>query len=66
MSNNDQLATCSRCGGRAEPFGRMRHRLVDADFQAICVGCARELVPEQVARAEEMDRQWGPDHTDKE
>ena len=65
MSGNDQLATCTRCGGRIEPFGRMRHHFVDAEFQPICVGCARELVPERVAEAEEMDRRWGPEHNNK-
>jgi len=65
MSGNNQLATCTRCGGRIEPFGRMRHHFVDAEFQPICVGCARELVPERVAEAEEMDRRWGPDHNNK-
>lgn len=65
MSGNDQLATCTRCGGRIEPFGHMRHHFVDAEFQPICVGCARELVPERVAEAEEMDRRWGPEHKNK-
>lgn len=65
MSGNDQLATCTRCGGRIEPFGRMRHQFVDAEFQPMCVGCARELVPERVAETEEMDRRWGPEHNNK-
>lgn len=61
--SDDQLTTCRRCGRPAEPFGRMRHRFVDADLQTICIDCARELVPDQVARAEEMDRQWGAEDT---
>lgn len=65
MSRNEQFAICARCGSRIEPFGRMRHRFVDAEFQPICVGCARELIPEQVAQAEEMEPQWGPEHKDK-
>lgn len=65
MSSNDQLATCARCAGPVEPFGRMRHQFVDRDFQPICAACARELVPERVAEAEEMDLRWGPDQTEK-
>ena len=65
VSGNDQLATCTRCGGRIEPFGHMRHHFVDAEFQPICVVCARELIPERVAEAEEMDRGWGPEHNIK-
>jgi hypothetical protein len=61
--SDDPLAICSRCGRPSEPFGRMRHRFVDAELQPICVTCARELVPEQVARAEEMDGQWGTEDT---
>jgi hypothetical protein len=64
--SEDQLTTCKRCGRPAPHFGRMRHQFVDADFQTICVGCARELVPDQVARAEEMDRQWGAGDTPKD
>ena len=60
------LTTCGRCGRPAEPFGRMRHRFVDGKFHSICVTCARDLVPEQVARAEEMDRQWGIENTKKD
>jgi hypothetical protein len=28
-------------------------------LRPICLRCAREVVPEQVEEAEEMDRQWG-------
>ena len=65
MSRNDQLATCGRCGGPVEPFGRMRHTFIDAEFQPICIACARELVPDRVDEAEEMDRQWEPEQTGK-
>jgi hypothetical protein len=40
MAGNDQLATCTRCGGRILPFG-MRHHFVNAEFQTICVGRPR-------------------------
>lgn len=56
------LAECARCGDKAEPFGRMRHRFVDAEFRPICVRCARELIPEDVAEAEKMDTQWQPEN----
>lgn len=65
MPVNDQLPTCSRCGERVEPFGRMQHRFVDREFRPICVRCARELVPERVAEAEEMDGRWEAENTDK-
>ena len=62
MPSNEQPTICARCGLRVEPFGRMQHRFIDADFQPICVGCARELVPERVVEAEEMESRWGPEH----
>ncbi len=62
MAEGNSLATCARCGSEIEPFGSMRHTFVDLNFQPICVGCARELVPDRVAEAEEMNRQWGPDN----
>jgi hypothetical protein len=62
MPDDDTLATCARCGGEIKPFGSMRHTFVDLNFLPMCIGCARELVPDRVAEAEEMDRRWGPDN----
>ena len=60
MSDDHMAITCARCGDEVKPFGSMRHSFVDLNFQPICVQCARELTPEVVAEAEEMNRQWGP------
>jgi hypothetical protein len=51
---------CARCGcdQLVEPFGRMRHVFVDSEFKPICLKCARELTPDAVARAEEMDAKY--------
>ncbi len=62
MSDDDLLAICARCGGEVKPFGHMGHTFTDINFQPICIRCARELIPERVAEAEEMDRQWVPDN----
>jgi len=55
---------CARCGGLVEPFARMRHVFVDAEVKPICLKCARELTPDAVARAEEMDARW-PSNNDR-
>jgi hypothetical protein len=36
----------------------MNHRFVDADMNPICTNCAKRLIPEEVKRAEEFEREF--------
>ena len=58
--NSGTLQPCSLCGDPIKPFGAMRHRFtVEAlGDQEICLKCARRVTPDQVAIAENMERQW--------
>ena len=58
MADPSNWGLCARCHKRIDPFGAMKHVFVDADFNPICVQCARDLVPEVVARAEADDKLW--------
>jgi hypothetical protein len=47
---------CARCKKPITAFGVFRHRFVHEELGPICTKCARALVPEKVALAQEMDR----------
>ncbi len=59
-SDSGTLSSCPLCGGIVEPFGVMRHLFFVEDLggEEICIGCARKVVPTQVARAEDAERRW--------
>lgn len=59
--NDDEVAVCSSCGGAALPFGKMRHWFALDESGALCLDCARRLVPEPVARAEAWEARWDDD-----
>lgn len=56
--NDDEIAVCSSCGGTVLPFGKMRHWFALDDTGALCLQCAKRLVPERVAIAEAWEARW--------
>ena len=53
---HDAVDTCAMCGGPIVPFGNFGHRFMAADGSPICTECARRVIPDELALAEEMDR----------
>lgn len=49
---NESDRRCSRCGGVAQPFGRLRQWFCINEDVLLCTPCAREVIPDQVAIAE--------------
>lgn len=59
--NDDEIAVCSSCGGTALPFGKMRQWFALDESGALCLECAKRLVPERVAIAEAWEARWSDD-----
>ena len=46
---------CTKCGAVVQPFGRLRQWFCINQDVLLCISCAREVIPDQVAIAENFE-----------
>jgi hypothetical protein len=55
MVPSQETDVCAFCKGPIVPFGRLRQRFVLAEFGPLCLACAAEHLPQDVADAKVIE-----------